>query len=59
MTQAEIGYRVGNHLIVHGGFRLQRKYRDWASNWGGPEGGIRGTDRILHKRLVLGLGLLL
>lgn len=59
MAQAEIGYRIGNHLIVHGGLRLQRKYRDWASNWGGPEGGIRGTDRILHKRLVLGLGLLL
>ena len=57
-AQAEIGYRIGNHLIVHGGLRLQRKYRDWTSNWGGPEG-MHGTDRILHKRLVLGLGLLL
>lgn len=60
MAQAEIGYRIGNHFIIHGGLRLQQKYRDWTSNpgWWGAEG-ERGTDRILHKRFVLGVGLLL
>ncbi len=57
MAQTELGYRIGNHLSVHFGLRLQRKCREWTSVWG-PESGI-GTDRILHKRLVFGLGLLL
>lgn len=57
MTQAEIGYRIGNHFSVHLGLRLQRKYREWTSVWG-PESGF-GTDRILHKRLMFGVGLLL
>lgn len=57
MVQTELGYRVGNHFSVHLGLRLQRKYREWTSVWG-PESGF-GTDRILNKRLVLGVGLLL
>lgn len=57
MAQTELGYRIGNHFTVHLGLRLQRKYRDWASVWGPTSG--EGTDRILHKRLVFGLGLLL
>ncbi len=57
MAQTELGYRIGNHLSVHFGLRLQRKYREWTSVWG-PESGV-GADRILHKRLVFGLGLLL
>lgn len=59
LAQGEIGYRIGNHFTVHAGLRLQRKYREWTSNWwGGPEG-FHGTDRILHKRFIIGLGLLL
>lgn len=57
MAQVDIGYRIGQHFTVNCGFRLQQKKREWTSFWG-PEGGY-GTDRILHKRLVLGLGLLL
>lgn len=59
LAQGEIGYRIGNHFTIHGGIRLQRKYRDWTSNnWWGPSD-ERGTDRILHQRFILGLGLLL
>ena len=57
MAQADLGYRIGNHLTVHFGVRLQRKVREWTSIWG-PDNG-QGTDRILHKRFVIGLGLLL
>ncbi len=57
MAQAELGYRLGNHFIMYGGVRLQRKSRDWESTWN-PEQDF-GTDRILNKRLMLGVGILL
>lgn len=56
MMEADAGYRIGNHFTVHFGLRLQRKTREWTSIWG-PDNG-QGTDRILHKRFVLGIGLL-
>jgi opacity protein-like surface antigen len=58
LAQAEIGYRIGNNFTVHAGIRLQHKKREWTSNWGwGSE--TEGVDRILHKRLILGIGVLL
>lgn len=57
MAQASVGYRLGNHLILQTGLRLQRKDREWTSVWG-PENG-QGIDRILQKRLLLGVGVLL
>jgi len=57
LAQAEIGYRIGNNFTVHGGIRFQQKKRDWTSVWGQDSG--FGVDRIVHKRLVLGIGLLL
>jgi hypothetical protein len=53
MAQGHIGYRCGNHFMVYGGLRLQRK----SMHWEGRE--IYGTDRFLHKRFELGLGILL
>lgn len=55
LGKIQIGYRLGNHLAVYGGLSLQRKTRNWESVWGGEF----GQDRILHKRLELGIGLLL
>lgn len=55
LAKVQIGYRVGNHFTLHGGLSLQKKTRDWQSVWGGEW----GQDRILHKRLELGIGLLL
>lgn len=53
MAQAQVGYRCGNHFFLYSGLRLQRKSVYW-------EGiNIYGTDRFLHKRLEIGLGLLL
>lgn len=57
MMEVDAGYRIGNHFTVHFGLHLQRKTREWTSIWG-PDSG-QGVDRILNKRLVLGLGLLL
>ena len=57
MAQAGVGYRIGNHFTVQVGVRLQHKRREWTSIWG-PESGS-GEDRILHKRLILAVGLLL
>ena len=54
MGDVQIGYRIGNHFTIHTGLRLQRKTRDWASLWNAEN----GTDRILHRRLELGFGLL-
>jgi hypothetical protein len=55
MVQGQIGYRIGNNAFVHLGIRLQHKTRYWINDWQG----IRGTDKILHKRLEIGMGLLL
>lgn len=55
MAQGQIGYRIGNNTFVHLGIRLQHKTRNWVNDWWG----IRGTDKILHKRLEMGIGLLL
>jgi len=55
MAQGQIGYRIGNNAFVHLGIRLQHKTRYWINDWWG----IRGTDKILHKRLEIGIGLLL
>ncbi|MBK9336857.1 MAG: hypothetical protein IPM98_09820 [Lewinellaceae bacterium] len=57
MAQATVGYRIGNNLTIQGGIRLQHRQREWSSSdwWIGSA----GTDRILHKRLMLGIGLLL
>jgi len=56
MAQAAVGYRIGNNFTVQAGFRLQHARREWSSNWWGIES---RTDRILHRRLMLGVGLLL
>lgn len=53
MAQAQIGYRIGNHCTVHLGLRFQRKTRNW-QRWG-----LEGADKILQKRLDLGVGILL
>ena len=55
LAKVQIGYRLGNHFTVQGGLSLQKKTRDWQSNWGGDW----GQDRILHKRLELGIGIIL
>ncbi len=55
LAKAQIGYRLGNHFTLHGGISFQKKTRTWDSTWGGE----RGTDRILNKRLELGLGVIL
>ncbi|TNE61230.1 MAG: hypothetical protein EP344_06240 [Bacteroidetes bacterium] len=58
LAQAEVGYRFGQHFTIHAGIRFQEKRRNWQSTswWGGNP--ATGTDRILHKRLSLGLGVL-
>ncbi len=55
MAQGQIGYRIGNNACVHLGIRFQHKTRSWVNEWWG----MRGTDKILHKRLEFGIGLLL
>jgi hypothetical protein len=55
LAKVQIGYRMGNHFTLHGGISLQKKTRDWQSVWGGEW----GQDRILHKRLELGIGVIL
>lgn len=57
MAFAEIGYRIGNNLTVHGGIRFQHKKREWTNAWS-PDTNF-GVDRILYKRLMLGIGLVL
>jgi len=54
-AKAQIGYRLGNHFTLFGGLNFQKKVRNWQSNWGGEW----GKDRILHKRLELGIGIIL
>jgi hypothetical protein len=58
MAKMQIGYRFGNHITVQGGLSLQKVVRHWQSFWGGW-GGETGTDRILHKRIEFGIGVLL
>lgn len=55
LAKMQIGYRLGNHFTMHGGLSFQKKTRDWRSTWGGEW----GKDRILHKRLELGIGVIL
>lgn len=55
IAKMQIGYRLGNYFTLHGGISLQKKTRTWNSVWGGEW----GTDRILHKRLELGIGIIL
>lgn len=56
MAQGHIGYRIGKHAFVQLGIRLQRKTRIWEQfGWDN----LSGVDRILHKRLDIGLGLIL
>lgn len=58
MAEAALGYRIGNHFTLQAGVRLQHKEREWQSNWGwGAD--RQGVDQILHKRLILAVGLLL
>ncbi len=57
MAQAAIGYRIGRHFTVQTGIRLQHKRRVWTSVWG-PESDF-GEDRILHKRLIVAIGMTL
>lgn len=54
MLQAQLGYRLGNHLLVYGGLRFQRKYRNWEQG-----NGTFGSDVLLHKRFEMGIGLAL
>jgi hypothetical protein len=56
MAQGHIGYRIGNHVFVQFGIRFQRKTRIWENIFWGNNSGV---DRILHKRLDIGIGLLL
>ncbi len=55
LAKVQIGYRFGNNFTLQGGLSLQNKTRDWQSVWGGEW----GQDRILHKRLELGIGIIL
>ena len=55
MAQGHIGYRIGNHATIHLGIRLQHKTFSWENPWGNSS----GINRILHKRVDVGLGILL
>jgi hypothetical protein len=55
MAQGHIGYRIGNHFFVQLGIRFQHKTRSWSY----PRSTTSGVDQILHKRLDIGIGLLL
>lgn len=54
LLKAHLGTRLGNHFALYGGLSLQRKTRNWQSGWWGGE----GQDRILNKRLELGVSVL-
>jgi hypothetical protein len=53
MWMAQLGYRIGNHFFMYGGVRFQRKTKNAVS---GPDSRV---NKILHKRLEAGFGLLL
>ncbi len=55
LAKAQIGYRIGNNLTIFGGLSLQKKTLDWRTTWGGDW----GQDKVLHKRLELGFGIIL
>ena len=55
MAQGQLGYRAGNHFTLHVGLRFQHKTRTWENGWGGG----KGVDKILQKRLEIGVGILL
>jgi hypothetical protein len=55
MGKAQLGYRIGNHFTLYGGLSVQRKSHRWTIPWSGEA----RTERLLNKRLELGLGLLL
>ena len=51
----QAGYRFGNHLIVYFGVRVQRQQRNWEQPWGN----WRGVDRIVKRRMEIGIGVYL
>lgn len=53
MAQIQAGYRCGSHLMVYAGLRFQQKRLLWETI------NLAGTDRFLHKRLEVGMGILL
>lgn len=55
-AQATIGYRIGNYFTIQTGLRLQHRAREWSSPWWNPD---TNTDRLLYKRIMLGVGILL
>lgn len=54
LAQAQVGYRIGNHITAHIGVRLQHKSRTWQRN-----DNTTGLDLMLHKRMEIGVGILL
>lgn len=54
-AKAQIGYRLGNHFTLFGGLNFQKKTRNWQTTWWNEW----GKDRMLHKRLELGIGVIL
>lgn len=56
MAQGQLGYRVGNHFTVHLGIHLQRRSRAYTNGWWSS---FVANDQILHKRLDIGIGILL
>ncbi len=55
MAQGQLGWRINNHFTMHMGLRFQHKTRTWANPWNQTE----SKDFILHKRLDIGVGILL
>ena len=53
MAQAKLGYRFGNHMTASLGLRFQQKERTWES----INDGSFGTDKILHQRIEVGVGM--
>jgi hypothetical protein len=53
MWMAQLGYRLGNHFFMYGGVRFQRKTKNAVSGFDNR------VNKILHKRLEVGFGLLL
>ncbi len=55
MAQIQAGYRFGNHFVLYTGMRIQQQERTWSQPWGN----LRGVDKILKRRMELGIGLYL
>lgn len=58
LLQGQLGYRLGYHFMAYIGIHLQHKTRYWNNNWGfyGPS---NGYDKILQKRMEIGIGVML